>query len=143
MKIVVFAPTTRDLDDALATLGRDVDVFIVSTSPVPSARATPVAVGSSRAWSRLSELARRTAPGRVLRRLTPLDPGVAFARRVRRSAAARAAIDSADLLVSVERDAQFTVWTESRRRSRRGTRVAAVSGFPAARSAVQRLSDGS
>lgn len=143
MRIVVFAPAAHDLEDGLAALGPDADITVVSTLAVPPDRVSRVAVGASPFWSRLSEFTRRTPPGRVLRRLTPLDPGVLFARRVRRSATAQAAVASADLLVSIERDAQFAVWTEARRRSRRGSAVAAVVGLPAAHAAVRRLSVGS
>lgn len=140
MRVVVFAPTNRTIGDGVAALADAADVTVLSFGPSSWDGAGSIAVGAPGIRTRLSELARRSAPGRVLRRLSPLDPGAIFARRVRTSAEAQAVIGEADLLVSVERDAQFAVWREARRRARRGSAVAAVAGFPAARIAVRGLS---
>lgn len=143
MKIVVFAPTASDMSTGLATLTGQADVIVLSTFPAQWDDAESVAVGSSGLLARLSEFARRTPPGRVLRRLTPLDPGAMFALRVRQSDAARSAISEADVLVSIERDAHFAVWRAARELGGRGRSVSAVAGFPAARSAVRSLNRGS
>ncbi|UNK69725.1 hypothetical protein [Microbacterium sp. H1-D42] len=140
MKIVVFAPTADDIRASLATLTDHAEVTVVSAAHAQWDGAYSVAVGGSGIRERLSEYARRTPPGRVLRRLTPLDPGAMFAHRVRRSADAGAAIAEADLLVSTERDAHFAVWRTARDLSARGRRISAVAGFPAARAAVDRFS---
>lgn len=133
MRVVVFAPSASELDTGLADLGSVADVLVITTAPTVLRGVEVLAVGVPRARARLSNRFRRTMVGRVLRRVTPLDPGAMFAGRVRRSSAARSAIAEADLLVSAERDASFAVWREARRRARQGRAVAAVAGFPAAR----------
>ncbi|MEV7620308.1 hypothetical protein AB0N59_09210 [Microbacterium sp. NPDC089321] len=143
MRVVVFAPTIRSIGDGVSALADAAEVTVLSFAPSPWEGARSVAVGTPGIRSRLSDLARRTPLGRVLRRLTPLDPGAIFAQRVRRSPEAQAAITAADLLVSTERDAQFSAWREARRRARQGAPVAAVTGLPAAGVAVRRLSDDS
>lgn len=140
MKIVVFAPTTADIRVGLATLTDHAEVTVVSAAHADWDGAHSVSVGTSGIRERLSEYARRTPPGRVLRRLTPLDPGAIFADRVCKSADARTAIAEADLLVSTERDAHFAVWRTARDLEARGQQIAAVAGFPAARAAAKRLS---
>ncbi|WDH79815.1 hypothetical protein PTQ19_05080 [Microbacterium esteraromaticum] len=140
MRIVVFAPSAGDIAGGLKSLAAHAEVTVVSTMPAQWPDADSLAVGTSPLRLRLSEFARRTPPGRALRRLTPLDPGAMFAHRARRSAQAQAAISAADLLVSVERDAHYAVWREARRRRRQGAPVPAVVGFPAARVTAGRFS---
>lgn len=122
--------TLRDLTAA----GAQVTVILRGPAfTVPPA--TVVVVRSPRAaveW--IDDLASRSVVGRVIRRLTPLDPGSTFWRSTRRSAAARESLRKADLVVALERDATYAAWRWVR--AERSSGLRAVYGAIAARAAV-------
>jgi len=89
--------------------------------------------------ARVSKAAAKTMPGRVLVRLTPLDPGATFFRATRASAAAREAIRSADVLVAAERDAAYAAWRWAKAAARAEATLSAVYGYPAGRAAVEQV----
>lgn len=72
--------------------------------------------------NRLSALLDRSVVGRNLKRLTRLDGGLRFAASARRSPAFRAAVQEADLIVALERDAVLAGWTALRRWAKPTTR---------------------
>lgn len=87
-------------------------------------------------WEKISRFASRTVIGRVLLRLTPLDPGVQFWTASRKDGQARAAISRADLLVAIDRDTAYAAWRWMRARRRKGASVSAVFGYPAGRALI-------
>jgi hypothetical protein len=139
MRIVVASPSGAGIATALNGMPDGSAVTVVSLTRVDLPGVDCIVVPPpSRLARRLDGWARRTAAGRALRRLTPLDPGAAFWRATRRSAAARESIRQAALLVAAERDATYAVWRWARVRRRGGDPFGAVFGFPAARAFVQR-----
>jgi hypothetical protein len=76
---------------------------------------------------------------RTLVRVSPFDRGAVFWRAARRSADVAKAAMAADLLVAPERDGAFAAWNALARARRHGRRPLAVSGYPAARAAIERL----
>jgi len=76
-----------------------------------------------------------SAAGRNLFRLTPWDGGQRLWRAARRTPAAVHALQQADLIVAVERDAILTVWKSVH--SRIAPRAAAVHGLPSARTVLE------
>lgn len=140
MNIVIFAPSSEYDPTNLPALPADAHVAVIAwdgkvpegVTGIPLPRPTGVSESLRRTMS-------GSLPGRVLSRLTPLDPGTTFWRYVRRSAAAGKALREADLVVAVERDAAYAAWKWSRS-ARRGKALPTVFGYPAARAQIERLS---
>lgn len=95
------------------------DVTVISSVPpdVESSTAKslvfPLSLGPLGAM--LMRVLSRTAVGRNLARLTPLDGGHRMARAVMRTAAVHDAIRAADLVAVLERDGILTGWKAQRR----------------------------
>lgn len=88
---------------------------------------------------RLVRVVSRTAVGREVLRLTPLDPGVRFRRAVRRDARVHQALAGADLVIAPERDGVLAAWHATKAAARSGRRTATMFGYPAARAALDRI----
>lgn len=131
-RIVVLSATGVGAAE-LSSLPADAEVTVVGRSgAVDGARL--VALPPARGFlARLDALALRTAPGRAVRRLTWLDPGVVFWRASLRTPGARAALEAADLVVATDRDTRYAAWRWARARRRSGRPLVAVSGMLAAR----------
>lgn len=141
MRIVVIAPSATGVADDIAALASRAQIAVLSEVQVNGEiDAETVILPRGGPSARFSDFLSRTTAGRALRRVGPWDPGAMFARRAKRSEAARKVLDSADLIVAAERDACFTAWTWSRLLQRRGVTVAAVQGFAAAREWARRHS---
>ena len=137
MRVVVLSPAGVFDTGSLPSLA-DVEVSVVSWSGANAPDATNVVLpGSTGPRNRVIAVAQRSVIGRVLLRLTPLDPAVVFWRATTASDAARAAIRSADLLVAPERDGIYAAWRWCRIGRRAGTPINAVFGYPAARAALE------
>lgn len=74
---------------------------------------TVIDVGAIPRGSLLAAL-ERSVVGRTLVRLSPWDGGLRLRRRVRASRSARAAIESATVVVAAERDGILTAWSAVR-----------------------------
>lgn len=136
MRIVVFIADGAEHSDAVEALARTAEVTVVARACAGVRTPGTVVLTTSPRIARLSAALQRSSPGRVLRRIGPLDPGSVFLRDVRRSSDAIAAVTAADVLVATDRDSVFAVWRLAR--SSRGNRAArAVAGFAAARQIVQ------
>jgi hypothetical protein len=85
--------------------------------------------------ARIVALAWRSAPGRNLLRISPLDTSRRLWRTARRDQQLRSLVRSADVVVAADRDAIFTVWKMTRKRAY-GTSWAAAFGATAARFAL-------
>lgn len=104
--------------------GSDVDLTL-HPAGVPAALRPLVAA----AW--------RSPAGRNAVRISPFDRSRLLWRAARRDDALRALVAEADVVVAADRDAVFTVWKMTRRRSF-GNRWAAVFGTTAARFLLSR-----
>ncbi|TFV83795.1 hypothetical protein E4V99_01515 [Microbacterium sp. dk485] len=131
MRVVVLSP--RGVAD-LAALGESVERTQVTViSATGEGRVDVVVRGPGRFGCLLRAACERTLPGRILLRLTWMDPGATFWRALRSHGAAVRALRAADLIVAPDRDGVFAAWKAARALSRRGRQVAAVYGYPAAR----------
>ncbi len=144
MSIVVVAARPSPLDTAVDQLGsalRDQAVTAIVAGVSAADRARLEAAGltvigvAAVATLTIERPLRGSALGRTLLRLTPADRGVRLARRVRADAAARRALDGAEVLVAAERDAILTVWRAARRAPGSTT---AVVGLPALAAIIRR-----
>lgn len=136
MRVVVFIADGAEHARAVEALARTAEVTVVARAGSGVSTPGTVVLSTSPRIARLSAALQRSLPGRVLRRIGPLDPGSVFLRDVRRSSDAIAAVTAADVLVATDRDSVFAVWRLAR--SSRGNRTArAVAGFAAARQIVQ------
>lgn len=84
---------------------------------------------------RLAALMDRSVVGRTLVRLSPADGGARLRRRIRRSRAAMAVLERADVVVACQRDAVFTAWSICRQR---GTAVLGLYGVAAGLAELRR-----
>lgn len=109
-------------DDAPRTV-QDADVISVGRPPGPLHK-------------RLVPLLVRSALGRNLLRVSPLDGGRRMWRATRRNPAAVEALRTADLIVAVEREAILTGWRSAR--SLASADCDAVYGMPAGRAIITR-----
>ncbi|KRB36274.1 hypothetical protein [Microbacterium sp. Root180] len=129
--VVILAPGGEISDAALSSLKAEgADVAVITVAPPPALGVRSVGVPPpSPAVRRIDGWMRRTAVGRAVRRLTPVDPGSRFWRATRRSREAAELLSSAQIVVAVERDAFYAAWRSARRG---GAGVQVVSGVSAA-----------
>ncbi|MBN8205698.1 hypothetical protein JF550_06970 [Microbacterium esteraromaticum] len=141
MKIVILAPGGGYDASALPMIPTDSQVSVLGFESSPEVVGTVVPLQRPGGWrAKLTAAAARTMLGRVLLRLTPLDPGVVYWRATQASDVARKAIRDADLLVASERDAAYAAWRWHRAHAKVGRQVGSVFGYPAARAAIERAS---
>src|SRR5680860_367762 len=148
MKRVVLVSPSGSIFKSLAELGLD-DLDPGATPSLTwlcwgecAPEATSIVVGhddSGTLTGRLRRAVQRalsgSAAGRNLHRLTPWDGGSRMWRAVRRSPAARQALQEAGLIVAVERDSILTAWKSVH--SSLAPDAAAVYGLPSARTVLK------
>jgi hypothetical protein len=142
MNIVVVSPSGAAAGEAeeLAMGSGDTVHFVCWGTPRTSAMSDAVRIVAvprpdrGTAVMRLLGTLGRSAPGRNLIRLTPLDTGRDFAKRAARVAEVRQVLRRADIVVAAERDAIIAVWRGGRALA--PTAAHLVYGLSAARSLV-------
>jgi|GEM_PF-2524069 len=140
MRVVVFSPADTFTESTLPGLSSDDRVVVVCwAGSTEREGVTIVQLRRNKLADSLARTAGRNVLLRTLLRVSPLDPGVVFWRAVRGCEAVLREVGEADLLVAAERDGGYATWKTMRRLARSGRRQAAVSGYPAARAAVERL----
>lgn len=131
MKIVVLSPAGV-FDRASLPGQHESSIELIAWSENDLAR-TIVLTRPTGLARRFADRVSRHIVGRILVRLTPLDPSVAFWKATRRDPRASAAVLAADLVIAPERDACFAAWKWNRE-ARRGNRAPrSVFGFAAGR----------
>jgi hypothetical protein len=139
MRVVVFSPTGMYTESSLPELSGDDDITVVCWADVTIDGAQRISLPTRPFAERVARAASGNVALRTLLRLSPFDRGAVFWRAARGSAEAARAVMAADLLVAPERDGAFAVWNALSRARREGRRPLAVSGYPAARAAIERL----
>jgi hypothetical protein len=139
MRIVIFSPTGSYGADSLPALTDADSVTVVSWGSIGAPSDDRVTVRQGALSARIVAAAARNVLLRTLVRALPLDSGSRFWRATRRDARVRNAVRAADLLVAPERDGGFAAWSWRRVAARHGREIPAVSGYPAARTAMGRL----
>lgn len=141
MMIVLLAPSGAVTAEVARGWPDDADVSVVSWTPLPEDRGVEqILVAPPRGLvATLGGWAMSTTPGRIIRRLTALDPGSQFWRATWTDPSARGALSGSDIIVALERDALFAAWKWARRGRRGRTRATVVSGLPAARATARRV----
>lgn len=135
MHVVLLSTLAMSTDSAFPNLpeGTSVDV-VAREAPDGGAIVVPRA---HRPLHRAASSLLRTLPGRVVVRLTPLDPGVLFWRATLHSPDAVASLERADLIVAGDRDTAYAAWRWARRARGTARVVRAVSGYPAGRALIE------
>jgi len=139
MRVVIFSPTDSYAPESLPTLSESDAVTVVTWKGTTMTDApNRIAVPQS-AWSaRLVAMAAGNVLARTLVRATPLDVGARFWRATRSDDRVRDAVRHADLIVAPERDGGYAAWSWRRLAARKGREIDAVSGYPAARTSIER-----
>lgn len=119
---------------ALADLGTAHELVVASPAEAGTAGVDHVVALPPRAGlaARIVRLCWTTQLGRNVIRISPLDQSRRLWRAVRRDAALRDLVRSAEVVVAGDRDAVFAVWKMTRARTY-GSRWSAVYGATAAR----------
>lgn len=140
MRIVVLAPSGGFAGSVLPGLPSDAVVSVVALPGTTNEGAEVVQVSlPAGVGERITRVAARSVPGRVLLRLTPLDPGVRYWRSAMKSERARALLARADIVIASERDAGYAAWRWTRAMRRTRPERVAVFGYPAGRAAIERI----
>lgn len=138
MNLVIFSPADSYGPKALPALG-EADTVTVVCWGTPDARTDDrIRVAQRPLPARLVAIASGNVLTRTIVRALPLDTGARFWRATRSDARVEAAVRQADLIVAPERDGAFAAWSWRRVAERRGRRIPAVAGYPAARTAIAR-----
>lgn len=143
MEVLIVAPHRSIFTDSLGELADGTRVTAVGWGPdrvaegvhfisVPKRRGILAGVRA-----RVLRIAKQHTILQGLVRLSGFDEGVWFYRAVKRVPEASAAVQHADVIISSERDAIYTVWRWGRQRRRSGSPAAAVHGYPAGRAAIE------
>ncbi|MEV7631309.1 hypothetical protein AB0N64_02750 [Microbacterium sp. NPDC089318] len=139
MRIVIFSPTGSYGTDSLPALTDADSVAVVCWDSIGVPSDDRIAVRQGALAARIVTAAARNLLLRTLVRALPIDSGSRFWRATRSDARVRIAVRAADLLVAPERDGGFAAWSWRRVAARHGREIPAVSGYPAARTAMGRL----
>jgi hypothetical protein len=139
MRIVIFSPTGSYTSESLPTLTDADHVIVVSWAGTGRPSEDRITVPQGAIGARFSAAARGSVLLRTMVRIMPTDTGARFWRATRHVARVRDAVRSADLLVAPERDGGYAAWSWRRVALRHGREVPAVSGYPAARTAIGQL----
>ncbi|OIU86626.1 hypothetical protein [Microbacterium sp. AR7-10] len=139
MRIVIFSPSGSYGPESLPTLTDADEVIVVSWTGTSALSDERIMVPQRTFGARISAATRGNVMLRTLVRVLPTDSGARFWRATRRDPRVRDAVRRADLIVAPERDGGFAAWSWRRVAERRGREIPAVSGYPAARTAIGQL----
>ncbi|WP_400994010.1 hypothetical protein [Agromyces sp. GXQ0307] len=138
MNVVVFSPTDSYGPDAIPALDGNDTVTIVCWGAATELDDGRIRVAEGALAARLVAAAARNVLARTIVRALPLDTGARFWRATRSHPGITEAVRHADLIVAPERDGGFAAWSWRRLAERKGRRITAVAGYPAARTAIAR-----
>lgn len=139
MRIVIFSPTGSYSSESLPTRADVDEVIVVSWTGTGAPSDERIMVPQGSIGARIAAATRGNVMLRTVARVLPTDSGSRFWRATRRDARVRDAVRGADLIVAPERDGGFAAWSWRRVAARHGREVPAVSGYPAARTAIGQL----
>lgn len=138
MNIVIFSPTDSYSAEAFPGLRSDDQIVVVTWEDPMATAHGRIAVRQPAFGARIFSATRGNVLVRTIVRLLPTDTGARFWRATRGDSRVIDVVRSADLIVAPERDGGFAAWSWQRTAKRHGRKIAAVSGYPAARSVIAR-----